>query len=139
MRLHTGGLYPQIGWRVSGKPELHSQLLAATTTTGGQDTTAILGGHAGTEAVHLAALTLLGLVGTEHGSTLLTFCVIGGMVTPLMLTSQHVIVYTFCWGLSSAMRTFFQLDDKNFDRTAVVHACACWTERMRNIERKKCM
>ena len=40
------------------------------------------GSHTGTEAVHLAALTLLGLVGTEHGSTLLTFCVIGGMVTP---------------------------------------------------------
>jgi hypothetical protein len=73
MRLHTGGLYPQIGWRVSGKPELHSQLLAATTTTGSQHAAAVLGGHTGTEAVHLAALTLLGLVGTEHVSTLLTF------------------------------------------------------------------
>ena len=49
-----------------------SQNLAATTTTGSQDTTAILGGHTGAEAVHLAALTLLGLVSTEHRSTLLT-------------------------------------------------------------------
>jgi len=43
--------------------------LAATTTTGGQNTAAILGGHTGTEAMHLAALTLLGLVSTEHYNT----------------------------------------------------------------------
>ena len=40
--------------------------LAAATTAGGQHTAAVLGGHAGTETMHLAALTLLGLVGTEH-------------------------------------------------------------------------
>ena len=43
-----------------------SQFLAATTTTGGQHAATVLGGHTGTEAMHLAALTLLGLVGTEH-------------------------------------------------------------------------
>ena len=44
-----------------------SQDLTAAATTGCQYTTAILGVHTRTEAVHLAALTLLGLVSTEHG------------------------------------------------------------------------
>ena len=49
--------------------------LTATTATGGQHTAAILGGHAGTEAMHLAALTLLGLVSTEHREHSLLFSV----------------------------------------------------------------
>ena len=46
---------------------LHRQLLAAATTAGSQNTTAVLGRHPGTEAMHLAALALLGLISTEHG------------------------------------------------------------------------
>ena len=42
------------------------QLFPAATAAGSQHTAAVLGGHAGTEAVHLAPLTLLGLVCTEH-------------------------------------------------------------------------
>ena len=41
--------------------------LAAAQTTGLQDVAAGLGLHAGTEAVNLGALTLLGLISTEHG------------------------------------------------------------------------
>ena len=46
---------------------LHRQLLAAAATAGSQNTTAVLGRHPGTEAMHLAALALLGLISTEHG------------------------------------------------------------------------
>ena len=51
---------------------LHRQFLAAAAAAGSQNPAAVLGRHPGTEAVYLAALTLLGLVCTEHGSTLLT-------------------------------------------------------------------
>mgnify|MGYP003485297283 CR=1 FL=1 len=69
MRFSTrAGSIHKIGWCVS-ENRLHGQLLAATTTTGSQHAAAVLGGHTGTEAVHLAALTLLGLVSTEHYNT----------------------------------------------------------------------
>jgi len=43
--------------------------LAATVTAGRQHAAAVFGGHASAEAVHLAALNLFGLVGTEHVRT----------------------------------------------------------------------
>ena len=46
---------------------LHRQLFAAAATAGSQNPAAVLGRHAGTESMHLAALTLLGLISTEHG------------------------------------------------------------------------
>ena len=45
---------------------LHRQLFATAATAGSQNPTTVLGRHAGTEAMHLAALTLFGLVCTEH-------------------------------------------------------------------------
>ena len=42
------------------------QLLAATTATGGEHATAVLGAHAGTEAVNLVTLALFGLISTFH-------------------------------------------------------------------------
>ena len=45
---------------------LHRQLFATAATAGSQNPTTVIGRHAGTEAMHLAALTLLGLVCTEH-------------------------------------------------------------------------
>ena len=45
---------------------LHRQLFATAATAGSQNPTTVLGRHAGTEAMHLAALTFLGLVCTEH-------------------------------------------------------------------------
>ena len=50
---------------------ISAEHLAATAATGGQHTTAVLGGHTGTETMHLAALTLFGLISTEHCETLL--------------------------------------------------------------------
>ena len=47
---------------------LHGQAGAAPSAAAGQDLTAILGGHTGTEAVHLRALTLLGLISSDRGS-----------------------------------------------------------------------
>ena len=92
-----------------GMAELDGQLLAATTTAGGQNATAVLGGHTGTEAVHLAALTLLGLVGTEHVSTLLTFCLSGHSI-PVLLTSQlyqYTCFASACQGGDSSLLLFF--------------------------------
>ena len=66
----TGGLHPQLKVQ-SAFRGLHRQLFAATATAGSQDPAAVLGGHPGTESVHFAALTLLGLIRTEHSSTLL--------------------------------------------------------------------
>ena len=45
---------------------LGGQHLAATRTARTQDIAAILGFHAGTEAMHLGALALFGLIRTEH-------------------------------------------------------------------------
>ncbi len=42
------------------------QHLATATATSSQHTTAILRGHTGPETVHFAALTLFGLISTEH-------------------------------------------------------------------------
>ena len=49
----------------------HRQDLAATKTAAGQHVAAVLGLHAGAETMHLAALTLFGLISTEHCETLL--------------------------------------------------------------------
>ena len=52
----------------------NGQAGAATSAAAGENLTAVLGGHAGTEAVHLGALTLLGLIssdGRSHNYTLL--------------------------------------------------------------------
>jgi hypothetical protein len=52
----------------------NGQAGAAASTTAGENLTAILGGHTGTEAMHLRALTLLGLIssdGRSHKYTLL--------------------------------------------------------------------
>ena len=52
----------------------NGQAGAAAGTTAGENLTAVLGGHTGTEAVHLRALTLLGLIssdGRSHNYTLL--------------------------------------------------------------------
>lgn len=67
---------PAVLWRLAhsaslNKPERKfsqsdGQGLAAATTTGGEHAATVLGGHTRAEAVHFAALTLLGLVGTEH-------------------------------------------------------------------------
>ena len=51
----------------SASQRLHRQFLPAAATAGSQNTTAVLGRHPGTEAMHLAALALLGLISTEHG------------------------------------------------------------------------
>ena len=51
---------------------LHRQLFTAAGAAGSQNTAAVLGRHTGTEAVHLAALTLFGLIRTEHLQQLLT-------------------------------------------------------------------
>ena len=45
---------------------LHRQFLAATIAAAGQDPAAVLGAHAGTEAVNLIALAFLGLISTFH-------------------------------------------------------------------------
>jgi hypothetical protein len=45
---------------------LHRQFLPAAATAGSQNPAAVLGRHPGAETVHLAALTLLGLIRTEH-------------------------------------------------------------------------
>jgi hypothetical protein len=45
------------------------QASAALSATAGQHLTAVLGGHSLAEAVLLGALTLLGLIGTEHCMT----------------------------------------------------------------------
>ena len=67
---------PAVLWRLAhsaslNKPERKfsqsdGQGLAAATTTGGEHAATVLGGHTRAEAVHFAALTLLGLVGTEY-------------------------------------------------------------------------
>ena len=52
----------------------NGQAGAATSAAAGENLTAVLGGHTGTEAVHLGALTLLGLIssdGRSHNYTLL--------------------------------------------------------------------
>ena len=52
----------------------HGQPGAATGAAAGKNLAAILGGHTGTEAVHLGALTLLGLISSDrrcHNHTLL--------------------------------------------------------------------
>ena len=52
----------------------NGQAGAAASTAAGENLTAVLGGHTGTEAVHLGALTLLGLIssdGRSHNYTLL--------------------------------------------------------------------
>lgn len=46
----------------------NGQLSAATSAAAGKNLATILGGHAGTEAVHLRALTLLGLISSDRGS-----------------------------------------------------------------------
>ena len=46
----------------------NGQAGAATSAAAGENLTAILGGHTGTEAVHLRALTLLGLISSDRGS-----------------------------------------------------------------------
>jgi len=46
-----------------------AQHLTAATTTGGQHSAAVLGGHTGTETVYLTTLNLLGLESTEHSRT----------------------------------------------------------------------
>ena len=48
-----------------------SQFLAAATTTGSENTTAVLGGHTGTETMDLIALALLGLISVFHNLSLL--------------------------------------------------------------------
>ena len=47
---------------------LNGQAGAATSAAASQDLAAILGGHTGTEAMHLCALTLLGLISSDRGS-----------------------------------------------------------------------
>ena len=44
----------------------HRQDLAATKTAAGQHVAAVLGHHTGAETMHLAALTLFGLIRSEH-------------------------------------------------------------------------
>ena len=51
---------------------LDSEPLATLGTTAGENVTAALGGHAGTEAVALGALPLVGLIRTLHGEILLS-------------------------------------------------------------------
>ena len=46
----------------------HGQLRAATGTTAGKHLAAVLGGHAGTETMHLRALALLGLIRSDGRS-----------------------------------------------------------------------
>ena len=76
-KVAAGGLSPQCGYgpyvwnayilaSLMIRTQSDSQLLAAATTTGGQHTAAIPRGHTRPETVHLAALTLLGLIRTEH-------------------------------------------------------------------------
>ena len=50
---------------------LDGETLAPLSTTGSEDSATTLGGHAGTEAVALGALPLIGLVRTLHWETLL--------------------------------------------------------------------
>jgi len=45
---------------------LDRQLLTATTTTGGENATTVLGAHAGTETMNLVTLALFGLISTFH-------------------------------------------------------------------------
>ena len=80
---------------------LNGQFLAAAATAGSQNPTAILGGHAGTEAMHLVALALLGLIGTEH------------LLTPLyVIRAFPVEVYSLC-SISKTraiVNTFFSVE-----------------------------
>ena len=46
--------------------ELVAQLNSALCSAASEDLAAVSGGHSCTEAMHLLALTLLGLVGTKH-------------------------------------------------------------------------
>ena len=49
----------------------HGELLAALGATAGEDLAAVLGGHAGTEAVGLDTLPLVGLIRALHSELLL--------------------------------------------------------------------
>ena len=46
--------------------ESGAEHLAATAAAGGQHTAAVLGGHTGTEAVHLGTMPLIGLISALH-------------------------------------------------------------------------
>ena len=50
---------------------LGGQLCSALCTAAGQNLAAVLGGHSLAEAMDLGSLTLLGLIGTQHGVHLL--------------------------------------------------------------------
>ena len=68
----AGGLAAAMSYQSDGVG--NGQAGAATSAAAGENLTAVLGGHTGTEAVHLRALTLLGLIssdGRSHNYTLL--------------------------------------------------------------------
>ncbi len=46
----------------------NGQFFASAAAAGSKDPASVLGGHPGTEAVHLVALTFLGLISTLHGN-----------------------------------------------------------------------
>ena len=54
------------GFGVFLPTELVAQLSSALCSAASENLAAVLGGHSCAEAVNLLALTLLGLVGTEH-------------------------------------------------------------------------
>ena len=70
----------------------NGQLGAATGAAAGKNLAAILGGHTGTEAVHLRALTLLGLIRSDrrcHNYTLLIFAC--SFEQSMVVPKQHVV------------------------------------------------
>ena len=75
-RAGAGGITAAMSYQSDGVG--NGQAGAAASTAAGENLTAVLGGHTGTEAVHLRALTLLGLVSSDGRSHKYTLLMIKG-------------------------------------------------------------
>ena len=72
---------------------LCAELFTALGTAAAENVAAISGGHAGTEAVHLAALPLLGLESTYHDNTSLSFYERPAGRLCVLLQNKPVLLY----------------------------------------------
>lgn len=101
-----GGLKP----KCYGAMRLSAEHLAATTTACRQHAATVLGGHALTKAMHLAALTLFGLIGTKHMNTPCSSIKYGACAARNEHAEYHkttIIVYCCRCPLSSVSSYFF--------------------------------
>ena len=69
----VGKFFPRPGQNIISLflcfPELQAQTSAALGTAAGQNLAAVLGSHAAAKTVDLGAMTLVGLIGTNHVDT----------------------------------------------------------------------